>query len=184
MNEHVDAIAPLLNRVALKMGIERPAETARLFATWEAIVGPQIALRCQPTSLKEGVLRVKAQSPAWAAELRYLGPEVASRINTALGQTVVQQVKAWVPNPGGPTSRFGRRHKGGQAPAAATEGEVAAGSGGAADPATGIPPEPLGAPSEIDIAMAEEMTSGIADKRLAEITKRALLAGKMRRRQG
>ncbi|HLF70303.1 MAG TPA: DUF721 domain-containing protein [Actinomycetota bacterium] len=184
MNEHVDAIAPLLNRVASKMGIERPAETARLFATWEAIVGPQIALRCQPTSLKEGVLRVRAQSPAWAAELRYLGPEVASRINAALGQKVVDQVKAWVPNPGGPTSRFGRRRKGGRANSAGAEGEVEAGSWGSPDAAVTEPPEPLGVPSETDIAMAEEMTSGIADERLAEITKRALLAGKMRRRQG
>ncbi|MGH2768495.1 MAG: DciA family protein [Candidatus Methylomirabilales bacterium] len=92
-------IGGLLPEVARVWGLEHAVEAARLAASWEGIVGPEVAGRCQPISLKGGVLRLRASSPAWAAELRYLGPEIARRINDALGKGLVKTVEASVGDP-------------------------------------------------------------------------------------
>jgi len=74
-------------------------ESARLFAGWQDIVGNDIAAKCQPTSLKQGVLKVKTSSPAWASEFRYLAPAVIKRVNEELGSEVVKQIQPWIERP-------------------------------------------------------------------------------------
>lgn len=76
--------------------MENPLHTAKVFSSWAEIVGPEVAAKCRPTSLKGGVLKVRTESPAWASEFRYLTTEVVSRINTALGAEVVCEIKPWV----------------------------------------------------------------------------------------
>ncbi len=88
-----------LNSLAARLGLEHPWESARIFSRWEAIVGPEVANRCRPVSLKAGVLTVKTESAAWASELRYLGPAMVRRVNEELGSNVVREVKATVSVP-------------------------------------------------------------------------------------
>jgi len=139
-------------------GPERSIHSARLFHSWRSIVGAEVADRCTPTSLKAGVLRVKVTTPAWATELRYLAPEMIKRVNASLGGVVVKQVKPWV----------GREEAGSEAPKRPTKKP---------------PAEPLSIPSETDIKMARDLVASIPDEALAKATEKALLAGKMRRRQ-
>lgn len=82
--------------IAARLGVEHPAETARLFSSWESIVGPGVAAKCRPVLLRAGELKLEAVSSGWASELRYLGPELARRINAALGKEVVRSVVAFV----------------------------------------------------------------------------------------
>jgi predicted nucleic acid-binding Zn ribbon protein len=82
----------LLREAAASWGIEHPGELAALFSRWEDIVGERVARRCEPVSLKDGVLKVNAASAAWAAELRYLEPEIAKRVNEKLGPDLVREV--------------------------------------------------------------------------------------------
>jgi len=93
-------IKALLEQLALRLGLDNPLQTARLFSSWEAIVGPEVAAKCTPTSLKDGLLKVKTSSPGWASEFRYLAPEVIKRVNHELGAPIVKQVKAWVQTAG------------------------------------------------------------------------------------
>lgn len=92
-------IRQALMELAQRLGIDRPAAAARVFSSWEQIVGEEVAGRCSPLSLKDGVLRVATSSPAWAAELRYLGPEMARRVNEEVGAEVVKRVEAKVRTP-------------------------------------------------------------------------------------
>lgn len=95
MNEPVP-IAGLIAKLAADLGIEHPIESARLFWDWDNIVGAQVAARCRPTSLKEGVLKVKTSSATWAAECRYLAPEMINRVNKELGKSIVKEIRPWV----------------------------------------------------------------------------------------
>jgi predicted nucleic acid-binding Zn ribbon protein len=77
------------------MGFGRAVETGKVWARWTEIVGAANATHCEPTSLRRGVLRVRASSPAWAAELNYLSGAIRDRANEVAGAGVVTEVRIW-----------------------------------------------------------------------------------------
>jgi hypothetical protein len=178
--------APIRNVLldgARKWGLDKPLEIARVFGSWKEMVGEQVAARCEPASLGQGVLKVWAASAPWANELKYLAPEVIRRVNAAVGQEVVRELKVALrpgpkPGPGsgdGPGRRGAGRGMGrrsGRQEAAFRE----------SDEAFGPPPThraaPAPEPPSPDVAAAEAMVAPIGDERLAEATKRAVLAAK------
>lgn len=105
----------LLGDLGRRLGMRGAIETGVLWKRWSEIVGPGIADHAEPTSLKDGVLRVRADSPTWATEIGYLGAEIARKANAAVGQELVTEVRVWT-GPGkvpGPGSAGGRgRHEG------------------------------------------------------------------------
>ncbi len=78
-----------------RLGIDAAVETGAIFSRWRHIVGDGVAAHAGPTSLREGVLRVRADSPVWATEISYLAPEIQRRANEEVGRTVVQEVRVW-----------------------------------------------------------------------------------------
>ena len=101
-----------------KLGIPSPEATGRVWSAWKDIVGPAVAAHAEPTSLREGVLRVRADSPAWATEIGYLADEIRSRANAATGRTLVLEVRVWTgPRPASGGSTAGRAEEGAGAPA-------------------------------------------------------------------
>jgi predicted nucleic acid-binding Zn ribbon protein len=92
-------IGKAIGELAAGWGILEAAETARLIAAWERIVGSAVARRCQPVLLKDGLLRVEAFAPAWAGELKYLAPEIVRRVNEELGGETVSEVRISVARP-------------------------------------------------------------------------------------
>lgn len=90
------SIGRLVAQLAADLGIEHPMESARLFSAWEAIVGPEVGAKCRPTALKNGILKVRTASAAWASEFRYLAPEMIKRVNKELGADIVKEIKPWV----------------------------------------------------------------------------------------
>lgn len=156
-------LSGLLGKAAEGMGVKDPLAVARVFSAWAEIVGPEIATRCQPSALKGGVLKVSIPSQAWAAQFRFVAPEIIRRLNDHLGAEVVTEIKAWVPTP----TKAAKRDA--ETPRDAPPKPV---------------PKPLPAPTEQDELEAAEVAANIADEALAESLKRALLAGKMRQRRG
>lgn len=79
--------------------------TGIIWARWADIVGPQVAQHAEPTSLKNGVLRVRTDSPTWATEIGYLGSEIAASANREAGRKMVDRVVVWTgPRPAGAPS--------------------------------------------------------------------------------
>jgi hypothetical protein len=168
---------------ARKWGLDNPLEIARVFGSWREMVGEQVAARCEPASLGQGVLKVWAASAPWANELKYLAPEVIRRVNAAVGQEVVRELKvALRPGPGsgdgsgrkGAGRGTGRRL--GRQGTAFRDSDEAFGQ-----PAT-HPAAPVPEPPSRDVEAAEAMVATIGDERLAEATKRAVLAAKTQSR--
>jgi predicted nucleic acid-binding Zn ribbon protein len=81
------AIAALADRLAPQTTL---AEIQRV---WPDVVGPVIAAQAEPTGEREGVLRVTCSAAVWAQELDLMGPELAERINAALGTDAVRSLR-------------------------------------------------------------------------------------------
>ncbi len=89
----------LLANATKGLGIPSPEATGRVWARWKEVVGPDVAAHAEPTSLRAGVLRIRADSPAWATEIGYLAAEIRSRVNAVTGQPLVKEVRVWTGPP-------------------------------------------------------------------------------------
>ena len=96
MSDDPARIKDVLKELGGHMGIKAPAETAALWSRWKDIVGSSVADHASPSSLRDGVLKVRVDSPAWATEIGYLAGEIRSRINAALGSAAVAEIRVWV----------------------------------------------------------------------------------------
>ena len=85
----------LLGDAGAQVGLSAPVETGRVWSRWSDIVGPAVAAHARPTSLREGVLRIKTDSPSWATEVAYLADEIKKRSNEAAGRPLVESVHVW-----------------------------------------------------------------------------------------
>ena len=88
-------------------GWQRPLNEARVFSDWPRIVGAEVASHCVPTALRDGELRVSAQSTAWATQLRLLAATLLARIVAEVGGDVVRRIV--ISGPAGPSWRHGPR---------------------------------------------------------------------------
>lgn len=61
-------------------------------ADWPALVGPAIAAVTQPLRLTQGTLTLACAGPV-AMEMQHLAPQLASRINAALGRVAVERFR-------------------------------------------------------------------------------------------
>ncbi len=85
----------LLGSAASGYGLDDALSAATLWKRWVEVVGPDVAAHAEPTSLREGVLRVRADSPVWAHEIGYLAAEIKKRANETLGSEAVAEVRVW-----------------------------------------------------------------------------------------
>lgn len=88
-------LGDLLGPVGARAGIADPKATGIVWARWTDIVGAAVAANAEPTSLRDGVLRIRTTTPAWATELTYLGGEIKARANALVGTEVVREVRVW-----------------------------------------------------------------------------------------
>ena len=56
---------------------------------WPAVVGETIAAEATPTGDRGGTLTITCKSAVWAQELDLMGPDLVTRLNTALGRDAV-----------------------------------------------------------------------------------------------
>ena len=168
-----EGMRDLVAKAVSSLGLGELASAGRLFRSWEEIVGPEVAARSQPLSLREGVLRIQTDSPAWAAEVRYLAPELLRRTNAALGRELARELQVSL-RPSGRDGGPGRDSKGskraagprGWRPELPRDGSGAPGDGpGREGPAARSPVE---APSDLPIS----------DGRLADAVSRVLEAAR------
>ena len=94
-SEFPHRLKDLLGSVGTRLGVEDARATGVLWARWAEIVGESIAANAEPTSLKKGILRIRATSPTWAQELTYLVEEIKTRANEIAGSEVVREIRVW-----------------------------------------------------------------------------------------
>lgn len=75
-------LAEALQAYLKRAGLVRRIGQAGVLEAWPELVGPQIARVTTPESVtQDGLLRVKVQTAAWAAELSLMTPQILARVN-------------------------------------------------------------------------------------------------------
>ena len=98
-------LSDVLSALLTERGWATPVTEARLFADWAGLVGEDIAAHCAPVSLRDGELRVAAQSTVWATQLRLMASNILAALRAELGPDVVRRLH--VTGPVGPTWKHG-----------------------------------------------------------------------------
>lgn len=100
-------VAASLDRVTKRLGGPGADVMVAVFSHWAEIVGPSVAAHASPVSIRGGVLVIAVDQPAWAAQLRYLGADLLTRVRDATGSDQVSEIQIRVS--GEPHSARGRK---------------------------------------------------------------------------
>jgi predicted nucleic acid-binding Zn ribbon protein len=103
-----------MERVVGERGWTTEVAVGGVIGRWAEIVGPELAAHVTPDTFEDGILTVRADSTAWATQVRLLGPTLLRRLGEELGEGVVERVV--VGGPTGPSWRKGMRRVPGRGP--------------------------------------------------------------------
>ncbi|HWX47562.1 MAG TPA: DUF721 domain-containing protein [Roseomonas sp.] len=85
-------LAALLPRLTRPVFKRRSPAAAHLITDWPEIVGPALAAQSMPLRLVGGTLTLRCAGPM-AMELQHMAPQLVARINTVLGQRLVERLR-------------------------------------------------------------------------------------------
>ncbi|QKE85900.1 DUF721 domain-containing protein [Arthrobacter sp. NEB 688] len=95
-----------IDRFVTDRGWGADVAVGSVIGRWPSIVGPDISAHCQPTDFVDGVLTVRADSTAWATQLRLLENTLMTRLTAEVGEGTVTELR--VVGPSAPTWSRGR----------------------------------------------------------------------------
>ena len=78
-----------------------------LFSNWRKIVGDEVANHCEPITLLEGQLTIRAETTAWATQLRLIQDEILKTLQTHSEGVLVEELA--VIGPSAPSWKRGLR---------------------------------------------------------------------------
>jgi predicted nucleic acid-binding Zn ribbon protein len=85
-----------LGKVTRRIGAPEPDVVSALFGRWEQLVGADIAAHCRPVSVRDGVLHLVADQPAWASQIRFMAGDILSVVATATASGEVREIRVRV----------------------------------------------------------------------------------------
>ena len=100
-------LAAAIERLVAEHGWQTEVAVHAVFARWDAIVGAAVAAHCRPERYADAELVVRADSTAWATQMRLLAGTVVRRLNAELGDGAVVRIQ--VLGPQAPSWRRGPR---------------------------------------------------------------------------
>jgi predicted nucleic acid-binding Zn ribbon protein len=103
-----------LSRLVVERGWRTDIAVHGVFSRWDQIVGSEVAEHCTPERYVDRELTVRADSTAWATQVRLLAAQVLVRLNAELGQGTVTRIH--VEGPQAPSWRHGPRTVRGRGP--------------------------------------------------------------------
>ncbi|NLG56185.1 MAG: DUF721 family protein [Rhodococcus sp.] len=107
-------LGALTGQISKQRGWSPHVSEGTVLGRWVHVVGEDIASHATPTTLREGVLHVSAESTAWATQLRLMQSQILARIAGSVGDGVVKSLK--ITGPTAPSWRKGDRHIKGRGP--------------------------------------------------------------------
>jgi predicted nucleic acid-binding Zn ribbon protein len=84
-------LAAALGRVT--QGLEPPTLLARVQGCWAEVVGEIVNEEAEPISERDGAVTIACRSSVWAEELKMMGPDLRDRLNAALGDEAVAELR-------------------------------------------------------------------------------------------
>ena len=103
-----------MDRLLLDRGWNVDVAVGSVMGRWPAIVGQDVAEHCTPVTFGDGVLTVRADSTAWATQLRLMSSSILGRLETEVGKDAVIELR--VQGPSAPSWTRGPRKATGPGP--------------------------------------------------------------------
>ena len=104
-----------IDQFVAERGWRADVAVGAVIGRWPQIVGPEIAAHCAPTDFVDGVLTVRADSTAWATQLRLLESTLMARLAEDVGEGTVAEIRVVGPS-APPWSRGRHRVQDGRGP--------------------------------------------------------------------
>jgi len=76
-----------------ELGIKKRIDEYQAVVRWSEIVGDLIAKVSEATRIRQGVLFVRVSASTWRNELQLRKSEIMKKLNKALGEEVVKDIK-------------------------------------------------------------------------------------------
>jgi len=95
----------LMSRLVAEHGWAADVAVHGVFSRWDTLVGAEVAQHCRPEQFIDTRLVVRADSTAWATQMRLLVPTVLQRLHDEIGPDTVARID--VRGPQAPSWRHG-----------------------------------------------------------------------------
>lgn len=82
----------LIEKLFKGLGLADRIQQYRALIIWEEVVGPQIAARTRPVKIRENILEVNVDQPAWMQQLQLMKPKILAGLNTQLGKGTIKDL--------------------------------------------------------------------------------------------
>lgn len=96
--EEPEKLSNILDNLVVTRDWKKGIAEGTLFTKWREIVGNEIADHCEPITLFEGRLTIKAESTSWATQLRLITPELLKNIRSRSEGALVDELTVIGPN--------------------------------------------------------------------------------------
>lgn len=103
-----------IGRLVTERGWRTDVAVHGVFSRWDQVVGHEVAEHVVPERYIDTELTVRADSTAWATQMRLLSGQVLARLNAELGHGTVTRMH--VQGPQGPSWKHGLRSVQGRGP--------------------------------------------------------------------
>jgi predicted nucleic acid-binding Zn ribbon protein len=103
-----------MDRLLADRGWKVDVAVGSVMGRWPDIVGAEVAQHCTPVTFEMGVLTVRADSTAWATQLRLLESAIMARLDGEVGKDTVASLK--IVGPSAPSWSKGPRRSLGPGP--------------------------------------------------------------------
>jgi predicted nucleic acid-binding Zn ribbon protein len=103
-----------MDRLLVDRGWKVDVAIGAVMGRWATIVGHDVAGHCTPVTFGDGVLTVRADSTAWATQLRLMSSSILARLEAEVGKDTVVELR--VQGPGAPSWTRGLRKSTGPGP--------------------------------------------------------------------
>ncbi len=101
------AVGDALGALIAERGWSTEVSVHALLGRWPSLVGAAVAEHSVPESFMAGVVTVRADSTAWASQLRLMTPQLLAKLNSALGEGTIRRIA--VKGPDAPSWKHGIR---------------------------------------------------------------------------
>ena len=82
----------LVDKLLKGFGLDERLHQYKALIIWEDVVGPQIAARTRPVRIREGVLEINVDQPAWMQQLQLMKPKILAQLNAELGKASIKDL--------------------------------------------------------------------------------------------
>lgn len=103
-----------MDRLLVDRGWNVDVAVGAVMGRWASIVGDDVAAHCTPVTFSDGVLTVRADSTAWATQLRLMSSSILGRLESEVGKDTVLELR--VQGPSAPSWTRGLRKSTGPGP--------------------------------------------------------------------